>query len=133
MKVTGRMISSMVMEKKYGIVVLRLILESSIKARNKEKESSCGVMDHFMKVTLWMVCSMDMEYNTLRSSRRLILEALSMERLREKENSIGLTVENIMDNLEMGKKKVKEHSNSSMEINILVISRMARWMATQSI
>lgn len=112
MRVTGRMISSMDRVRRYGIMGLRLTLESSLKGRKMERGNSCGVMDHFMKEILLMECSMGMEYNTLKSSRKHIRGAMYMERLKEKGNSIGLMEENTMDNLEMEKKKDKEHLNS---------------------
>ena len=43
MKATGRMICSMVMEKKYGQITLGM-KESTMKARNMERALMCGQM-----------------------------------------------------------------------------------------
>ena len=82
-RVCGVKISSMELEKKFGIMEQRLMKVNSFKERNTEKGSSCGVMVHTMKVTLLKESSMAWGLTTSKNLRRLIMDNSQKEELKE--------------------------------------------------
>ena len=130
MKEHGWMTNSMALEKRYGIMELRHIKESSSMGKRMEGADLSGMMGLITRETLSMGFFTVMELITSESQIKHSQGNSKREESREKENQSGLTVVSTRVTLRMVKKMVMARSSSQTETFTLENSTKAKCMAS---
>jgi hypothetical protein len=119
MKVCGRKISSMVMARRHGLMVLST-REIMWRARRTAQANSCGQTGPPMRDSSKIITSMEGEciFGLIREGIR---ECGSIIKCMEKEYSLGLMAESMKETTLMIRNKEKVSSHGLMVVNTMVI------------